>query len=92
MLGTAAGVITAGKVRRRVQLCRAKQPGLVGHARMAKRAARLVPPYAFQEEQFFATDDAPPEIAGRRRRGFEQLSVLHRERFAKNGSLYGGDR
>jgi len=86
LLGTAAGMATAGKVRRRVQLSRAKQRGLVGHARMAKRAARLVPNYAFDEEQFFAADGAPPEIVTRRREGFGQLAALHRSRFAKTAA------
>jgi len=83
LLATAAGAATAGKVRRRVQLSRAKQPGLVGHVRMAKRAARLVPNYAFDDEQFFAADDAPAEIANRRRQGFDRLAALYRERFAR---------
>ena len=86
LLGTAAGVASAGKVRRRIQLSRAKQPGLVGHARMAKRAARLVPNYALDEEQFFAADGAPAEIATRRREGFHQLAALYRSRFAKTAA------
>jgi glutamate-1-semialdehyde 2,1-aminomutase len=86
LLGTAAGLLTASKVRRRVQLSRAKQPGLVGHARLARRAAKLVPSYAFDEDEFFAADGAPPKAIERRKDGFGRLSALYRERFAKTAA------
>src|SRR5262249_24988685 len=68
------------------QLSRAKQPGLVGHARMARRAARLVPNYAFRGEEFFSADGAPEDVAERRRSGFERLSALYRDRFARTAA------
>jgi glutamate-1-semialdehyde 2,1-aminomutase len=86
LLGTAAGLLTVSKVRRRIRLSRAKQPGLVGHARMARRAAKLVPSYAFRDDEFFAADGAPPEVVERRRHGFARLSALFSERFAKTAA------
>ena len=83
LLGTAAAVLTADKVRKRLQLSRAKQPGLVGHARMARRAAKLVPNYAFRDEAFFNADGAPSEVVEQRRQGFNRLARLYRERFVK---------
>ena len=86
LVGTAVAVATASKVRDRIKLSRAKQPGLVGHARMARRASRLVPNYAFHDEAFFNADGAPADIVEQRRAGFERLSALYRERFAKTAA------
>jgi glutamate-1-semialdehyde 2,1-aminomutase len=83
LLGTATGLVTASKVRRRVQLSRAKHRSLAGHSRMARRAARLVPNYAFGEDEFFAADGAPPATINSRRAGFARLAAVFRERFAK---------
>lgn len=84
LLGTAAGLLTASKVRRRVQLSRAKHRSLAGHSKMARRAARLVPNYAFDDTEFFAADGAPEDIASQRRAGFDTLAALYGERFAKS--------
>ena len=43
-------------LRRRWQLSRAKHRSLAGHSRLAKRVARLVPGYAYDETQFFSAD------------------------------------
>ena len=86
LLGAAAVGAAARKGWTRLRLSRAKQPGLVGHARMAKRAAKLVPNYAFGPDEFYCADDAPEEIAARRRDGFERLSALYGERFAKTAA------
>ena len=59
---------------RRLELSQAKHRSLTGHSRMAKRVAALIPGYAYNEERFFASDDAPPEVVQRRRGGFERLS------------------
>src|SRR5262245_52764290 len=58
----------------RLLLSRAKHPSLLGHARLAKRLARLMPAYRYDEERFFASDGAPEPIAARRRQGFSRLS------------------
>lgn len=68
------------RVRARLLLSRAKHPSLGGHPRTALRLARLVPALAYGEAEFFASDDAPEDIATRRRLGFERLSRELRER------------
>ncbi len=81
MLGAAGLSLAAQKGRARLRLSRAKHKGLVGHVRMAKRAAGLVPPYAFDRAQFFRADGAADEVVRRREQGFARLSQLYRERF-----------
>ena len=49
--------------------------------------ASLVPFYEFGEDQFFRSDDAPDDIAARRRNGFMRLAQLYRERFAETRRL-----
>jgi len=56
------------KVKARLELSKAKHPSLRGHARMSRLAAKLVPFYDYDEEAFFSSDDAPPEIVARRSR------------------------
>ena len=53
--------------RQRLQLSRAKHRSLAGHSRMAKRLARWVPGYAYDEAQFFAADGAPAGVAAQRK-------------------------
>ncbi len=62
------------RLARRLELSAAKHPTLAGHARMSKFAARLVPYYAIPEARIFDVDGAPPEVAERRRAGFERLA------------------
>jgi glutamate-1-semialdehyde 2,1-aminomutase len=64
----------------RLRLSRAKHRSIQGHARLAKRLARLVPYYEFDEARFFDSDGAPAAIAGDRRRGFFRIATLLRER------------
>ena len=45
---------------------------------MARRIAALIPFYEYDEAQFFRCDDAPEEIAARRRAGFMRLAELYR--------------
>lgn len=71
------------RARRRLELSRAKHRSLAGHSRMAKRVASLIPGYAYGEERFFGSDDAPAEVVGRRRAGFARLSALYAQRYAR---------
>lgn len=65
-------------VTRRIQLSRAKHRSLAGHSRMAKRLARWLPGYSYDEAEFFGCDDAPMEIQAQRRQAFFSLSnTLH---------------
>ena len=82
-LGTAAVAMSLTTLRRRLQLSKAKHRSLTGHARMARRLAAFVPFYEYDEQRFFCSDNAPDEIAARRRAGFMQLSELYRTRFAE---------
>jgi glutamate-1-semialdehyde 2,1-aminomutase len=82
VFGTA--VMRAAKAR--LELSRAKHRSIAGHARMARRIGSLIPFYEYDERQFFRSDDAPEEVAERRRDGFLQLSRLFRERFAKTSA------
>ena len=67
-LGAAAVAVSLPKIKTRLELSKAKHPSLAGHSKMARRFARLVPFYEYDEERFFSVDDAPDEIAARRTR------------------------
>ena len=58
----------------RLALVARQAPSLAGHARMRAASPRLVPFYAYDEAQFFRSDDAAPRSPTRRRAGFERLS------------------
>ena len=57
----------------RLRLSRAKHPSVRGHAKWSRRLARLVAYYEFDEQQFFASDGAPADVADRRRAGLDRL-------------------
>jgi glutamate-1-semialdehyde 2,1-aminomutase len=80
-LGAAALAISLVTLKRRLQLSKAKHGSLAGHARIARRIAALVPFYEYSESRFYCSDDAPAEIAARRRHGFIRLSTLYETRF-----------
>jgi glutamate-1-semialdehyde 2,1-aminomutase len=82
-LGTAAVATSLVGLRRRLQLSRAKHRSLTGHSRIARRVASLVPFYKYDEARFFCSDDAPADVAARRRAGFMRLSDLYRTHFAE---------
>ena len=82
-----AGLLAVAKGRTRVQLSRAKHPSLGGHVRMAKRLAGLIPFYEYGPDRFFRADDAPDDVAARRRAGFERLGAIFTERFARTLAL-----
>jgi glutamate-1-semialdehyde 2,1-aminomutase len=69
--------------RQRLQLSRAKHRSLAGHSRMAKRLARWVPGYAYDEAQFFAADGAPADVAAQRRAALQRLGAEFETRYAK---------
>lgn len=73
-LAVSAAALAWPLARQRLELSLAKHPSLTGHARMAKRVARLLPGYAYDEVRFFGSDGAPPEVQARRRTGFAQLA------------------
>jgi glutamate-1-semialdehyde 2,1-aminomutase len=71
----------------RMQLSLAKHRSLTGHARMARRLARLIPFYEYDETRFFCADGAPDDVAAGRRLAFMQLAALFAERFPKSVAL-----
>ena len=83
----AALAVMAPRVKRRLELSRAKHASLTGHSKMAKRVAGLLPGYAYDEARFFGSDGAPDEFQRRRRAGFDKLVALYTERFPKSAAL-----
>ena len=57
------GAAAVAALRKRLELSQAKHPSLSGHARIARRLARLVPFYEYDAERFFRSDGAPHDIA-----------------------------
>jgi glutamate-1-semialdehyde 2,1-aminomutase len=81
VLGASAALGFVMKARTRLQLSKAKHPSLRGHSKMARRLARQVPFYEYDDAEIFRTDGAPDEIAARRRDGFQRLADLYAARF-----------
>jgi glutamate-1-semialdehyde 2,1-aminomutase len=78
-LGAAAW--TLPRLKRRIELSRAKHRSLAGHSRMAKRVASLIPGYAYGESRFFSCDGAPEEVVRLRQAGLQQLAGLFATRY-----------
>jgi len=78
-LGAAAW--TLPRLKRRIELSRAKHRSLAGHSRMAKRVASLIPGYAYGESRFFSCDGAPEEVVRLRQAGLQQLAGLYANRY-----------
>ena len=80
--GATSAALGLSRLAGRLRLSRAKHRSLAGHARISRRVARLIPFYEFDEESFFRSDRAPPEVAARRRAAFEALARDYTHRFA----------
>src|ERR1700744_215641 len=72
------------RAKTRLELSLAKHRSLTGHARMARRVASLIPFYDYDEDRFFRCDDAPDDIASRRRDSLTRLSQLWGQRFGQS--------
>ncbi len=85
----ALGALAAGvpKLQRRLELSRAKHRSLAGHSRMAKRVARQVPFYGYEDERFFGADGAPAAVVAQRRAALARLAAVYGERFPKSVAL-----
>ncbi|HEX6245394.1 MAG TPA: aminotransferase class III-fold pyridoxal phosphate-dependent enzyme, partial [Polyangiales bacterium] len=86
-MSVAAGAVLLWKLKARLALSFAKHPSLRGHARIARRVAPLMPFYEYDEAQFYRSDDAPEEIAVKRKLGLDRLAREYRERFARSVAL-----
>ncbi len=75
------------KTWRRLQLSKAKHPSLTGHSKMARRLARLVPYYEFNEQVFFSSDGAPTEVVKQRRNAFHTLAAHFRDKAPRGVAL-----
>jgi glutamate-1-semialdehyde 2,1-aminomutase len=87
LAGASILVVLLRLAQLRLALSRAKHPSIAGHARIARRIAALIPHYEYDEASFFRADDAPAEVAERRRTGFFQLADLYRQRFSRTAAL-----
>ena len=85
--GALVALLALRSLSLRLLLSRAKHPSLSGHARLAHLMARLIRYYEYDDTRFFDADDAPAEVAARRRAGFTQLAELYAQRFAKGTAL-----
>jgi glutamate-1-semialdehyde 2,1-aminomutase len=83
----AVAILILIRARRRLQLSLAKHRSLIGHPRISKRIAGLLPFYEYNESRFFSADDAPAEVVKRRCAGFARLAELYRTRFTKTIAL-----
>jgi glutamate-1-semialdehyde 2,1-aminomutase len=81
LAGVAALLAALPKIKRRLELSRAKHPSLAGHSRMAKRVARLLPGYSYDDPQFFNSDGAPAGIVAQRRAALLRMEALFDQRF-----------
>ncbi|MGA8194546.1 MAG: aminotransferase class III-fold pyridoxal phosphate-dependent enzyme [Acetobacteraceae bacterium] len=85
--GAAASTLLFVRVKRRIDLSRAKHRSLTGHSRLARRIASLIPFYEYDNGRFFRSDDPPEEVAAQRRDGFLRLAALYKARFARSSTL-----
>lgn len=79
-IGLLVLVVLFPRLRSRILLSKAKHRSFSGHARLAKRFAKLVPYYEFAESQFFISDRAPESIAQKRKAGFTRLALHFKAR------------
>src|SRR5262245_196196 len=75
------------RLKRRLELSRAKHPSLRGHARIGPWIAKRVPFYDYDEQRVFRSDDAPADVAERRRVGFMRLAGVYDRRFPETRKL-----
>ena len=85
--GAAALAAALPRAKRRLELSMAKHPSLAGHSRMAKRVAKMLPGYSYDEAKFFGSDGAPDDVVARRKTGLAKLSAIYSERFTKSVAL-----
>src|ERR1700742_1890102 len=79
----AAALLSLPKLKRRLDLSRAKHRSLTGHSRMARRVASQIPFYGYDEVSFFRNDWPPDEVTAPRRAGYMRLAELSRTRAPK---------
>ncbi len=86
-IGAAMLAVGLYKLKVRLELSRAKHPSLRGHARIGLWLARRIPFYEYDEQRIFRTDEAPADVAERRRIGFMRLAGLFDQRYPETRKL-----
>ena len=87
IFGTAvfvAVVLLLPRLKSRWLLSRAKHRSLAGHSRMAKRIARLIPFYEYDEHRFFRVDLAPESIVEKRIRSLDALAEIFKNKYRRS--------
>lgn len=87
ILAVAGGLAVIRKVKARSALSRAKHRSLAGHSRMAKRIARLIPFYEYDEFRFFRADDAPESIVVKRIKALDELSAFYQQKYKRSAAM-----
>jgi glutamate-1-semialdehyde 2,1-aminomutase len=87
LMAIAGGVVALPKVQSRLMLSRAKHRSLAGHSRMAKRIARLIPFYEYDESLFYRSDDAPEDVVLKRMQGMGVLSDFYERKYRRSAAL-----
>ncbi len=90
-VATAAAVLLTGwmlrKGKQRLELSLAKHPSLAGHSRWAKRIARQIPGYDYNEQEFFGSDAASADLIALRKTNFHRLAASFAKRFPKSNAM-----
>lgn len=81
LLGGLAGLLP--RIKRRLELSRAKHRSLAGHARIARRLAAQIPAVHYRDQTFFGADGADATVIARRQRAIDRLERTFLERFPK---------
>jgi glutamate-1-semialdehyde 2,1-aminomutase len=87
LAGALTLVVIAHQAHSRILLSLAKHRSLAGHARLARRMARLIRYYDHGGARFFGADGAPPAVIARREAGFRALAELYSQRFPRGAAL-----
>lgn len=87
LMAIAGGVSVIPKVKARLTLSRAKHRSLAGHSRMAKRIARLIPFYEYDEHRFFRADDAPESVVQKRINALDALSEFYGQKYRRSTAM-----
>jgi glutamate-1-semialdehyde 2,1-aminomutase len=85
--GAAAPTASLSAVKRRLRGASGERSLIGSRERLARHLAVLLRFYDYDESRFFRADDAPEDVATRRREGFTRLSALYRARFANTAAL-----
>ena len=75
------------KLRSWLLLFKATPRSLRSRPRVARLVASQIPFYEYGPERLFCSDDAPAEVADRRRAGFMRLAEIYQSRFAKTNQV-----